>query len=214
MNAGMVGLPAAIVLMIMIQVVGFLIDKFDVRKIILFGLLVSGLAVWNLSSFNLQVDFYTIAWARALQSFGLAFLAVSINTAAYYGIAPEKNNSASALLNLARNVGASVGIAVTSTIIVLRTQVHINNLGYHASDFNPNFVQALSNLASAFKQQGLTIAQSTGLAQTVMWETIVRQASMKAILDAFQFYLILFVCVLPLVFLLKKSRPDAPTSGH
>ncbi len=45
MNAGMVGLPAAIVLMIMIQVVGFLIDKFDIRKIILFGLAASGLAV-------------------------------------------------------------------------------------------------------------------------------------------------------------------------
>ncbi|MGI8884717.1 MAG: MFS transporter, partial [Pyrinomonadaceae bacterium] len=214
MDAGMVGLPAAIVLMIMIQVVGFLIDKFDIRKIILFGLAASGLAVWNLSSFNLQVDFYTIAWARAFQSFGLAFLAVSVNTAAYYDIKPEKNNSASALLNLARNVGASVGIALTSTIIVLQTQVHINNLGYHASDFNPNYVQALDNLATAFKHQGLTIAQSAGLAQGVIWETIVRQASMKAILDAFQFYLILFVCVLPLVFLLKKKKPDASAGGH
>ena len=214
MDAGMVGFPAAIILMIMIQVVGLLIDKFDIRKIILFGLLISGLAVWNLSSVNLQVDFYTLAWARAFQSFGLAFLAVSVNTAAYYNIKPEKNNSASAILNLARNIGASVGIALTSTIIVVQTQVHINNLGYHASDFNPNYVRALSELATAFKNQGLTIAQSAGLAQGVIWETIVRQASMKAILDAFQFYLILFICVLPLVFLLKKKKPDDSAGGH
>jgi MFS transporter, DHA2 family, multidrug resistance protein len=214
MNAGMLGLPAAITLLILIQFVGFLIDKFDVRKIILFGLIVSGLAVWNLSSINLQVDFYTLAWARVFQSVGLAFLAVSINTAAYNGIPPEKNNSVSALLNLARNVGASVGIAVTSTIIVLQTQVHINNLGYHTSEFNPNYVQTINNLVAAFKQQGLTVLQATGLANGVMWETVVRQASMKAILDALDFYLILFVCVLPLVFLLKKKNTDDSTGGH
>ena len=214
MDAGMLGLPAAIVLLIMIQVVGFLIDKFDVRKIVLIGLIVSGLAVWNLTSINLQVDFYTLAWARVFQSVGLAFLAVSINTAAYYGVPPEKNNSVSALLNLARNVGSTVGIALTSTIIVLQTQVHISNLDDHTSRFNPNYVEAVKNLVTAFKQQGLTVLEATGLANGVMWETVVRQASIKAILDAYQFYLILFVCVLPLVFLLKKKDSSDSAGGH
>jgi MFS transporter, DHA2 family, multidrug resistance protein len=213
MDAGMLGFPAAITLLILIQFVGYLIDKFDVRKIVLFGLVVSGLAVWNLTSINLQVDFYTLAWARVFQSVGLAFLAVSINTAAYNGIPPEKNNSVSALLNLARNVGASVGIALTSTIIVVQTQVHINNLGYHTNKFNPNYVQTINNLIAAFKQQGINILQATGLANGVMWETVVRQASMKAILDALHFYLILFICVLPFVFLLKKKSSDE-TGGH
>jgi MFS transporter, DHA2 family, multidrug resistance protein len=214
MDAGMVGLPAAIVLLLMIQIVGYLIDKFDVRMIILFGLIVSGLAVWNLTSINLQVDFYTLAWARAFQSLGLAFLAVSINTAAYYDISPEKNNSASALLNLARNTGASVGIAVTSTIIALRTQVHINNLSYHTTNFNPNFVESLNQLTQSLKQQGLTALQAASAARGVMWERVVEQASMKAILDTFQVYLILFVCVLPLVFLLKRKKSNASPNGH
>ena len=214
MDAGMLGLPAAITLLIMIQVVGFLIDKFDIRKIILFGLVISGLAVWNLSSINLQADFTTLAWARVFQSVGLAFLAVSINTAAYNGIPPEKNNSVSALLNLARNVGSSVGIAITSTILVIQAQVHINNLGYHTTEFNPNYVQTVKNLVAAFKQQGLSVLQATGLAKGVMWDTVVRQASMKAILDAFDFYLILFICVLPLIFLLKKKASGDSEGGH
>ncbi len=214
MDAGMLGLPAAVVLLILIQFVGFLIDKFDIRKIVLFGLVISGLAVWNLTSINLQVDFYALAWARVFQSVGLAFLAVSINTAAYNGLPPEKNNSASALLNLARNVGSSVGIALTSTILVVQTQVHINNLGYHTNKFNPNYVQTIKNLAAAFKQQGISVMQATGLANGVMWETVVRQASMKAILDAFYFYIVLFICVLPMVYLLKKKKSDDSSGGH
>lgn len=214
MDAGMISLPGTIIQLIMIQTIGFLSDKFDIRKIIMFGLIFSMMAVWNLASFNLDVSYTDLVTARAFQLFALAFLAVTMNAAAYYHIPPEKNNSASALLNLAVNMGASIGVAVTSTILVLRTQVHINNLGYHASNLNPNFTMAIDKLSRTFHFQGLTESQADGAALGVMWQTILRQATMNGIIDSFNFYLILYLCVIPLVFLLKKKKSGANPTGH
>jgi MFS transporter, DHA2 family, multidrug resistance protein len=205
-NAGLLLMPGAIVLMIMIPVVGYLIDKIDARKIILFGLIASALAMWQMSTINLDVEFYDLALARALQSFALAFLAISINTAAYYDIPNEKANNASALLNLSRNVGASLGIALTTTLLTQRTQVHVNNLSYHASDYNPNFTESINRLIQALKEQGLAAFQAKNLSYEIMWDTLVKQASMQAVLDAFQTFMILFLSVIPFVFLLKAKR--------
>jgi DHA2 family multidrug resistance protein len=171
-------------------------------------LIASAAAVWHLGSFNLNVGYYDLAFARSLQLFSLSFLAVTINTAAYRGLPPEKNNSASALLNLARNMGSSMGVAMTSTVIAVQTQVHINNLGNHASVFNQNFVEKTKNLAQYFQEHGLNALEAAGAAQSMIWNQLVKQASMNAILDAIGLYLVLYILVLPLVFLLRK-KPSA-----
>lgn len=207
-DAGTISIPGTILQMIGIQIVGFLSDKIEIRKIIFWGLVASMVAVWNLASFNLNVSYYDLAFARALQLFSLSFLAVTINTAAYHGLPPEKNNSASALLNLARNMGSSMGVALTSTVIAVQTQVHINNLGNHTTIFNQNFVERINNLGQYFQQHGLSDAVANGLAYGTVWKQLVRQASMNAILDAIGLYLVLYILVLPLVFLLKK-KPSA-----
>lgn len=206
-DAGMISIPGTILQMIGIQLVGFLSDKIEIRKIIFWGLVASAFAVWHLGSFNLNVGFYDLAFARAMQLFSLSFLAVTVNTAAYRGLPPEKNNSASALLNLARNMGSSMGIALTSTVIAVQTQVHINNLGNHTSVFNQNFVETTKNLAQYFQQHGLNALEAAGAAQSVIWKQLVKQASMNAILDTIGLYLILYIMVLPLVFLLRKKPP-------
>jgi DHA2 family multidrug resistance protein len=170
--------------------------------------------MWHFSSLNLEVDFYGLAMARVFQSFSIAFLAVSINTAAYYDIPPGKSNDASSLLNLARNIGASLGIALTTTLIVQRTQIHINDLSYHASNYNPNFVESIDKIIAALRQQGLTALQAKNLSFDMMWETLIKQASMQAVLDAYHIFLILFLVVIPFVFLLKaKGGPRRRTLG-
>lgn len=208
MDAGMLSLPGTIVQIIGIQIVGYLSDKIEIRKIIFCGLVASALAVWHLGSFNLNVDFYSLATARALQLLSLSLLAVTVNTAAYRGLPPEKNNSASALLNLARNMGSSMGVALTSTVIAIQTQVHVNHLSNHTTPFNQNFVERIRNLTHYFQEQGLNALQAADAAYGVVWKQLVSQASMNAILDAIGLYLVLYVLCLPLVFLLKR-KPSA-----
>src|SRR5699024_1937468 len=93
-----------------------------------FGFLVSGLGLYSMTGFNLNADYDTIMLARVLQAAALGFLFIPINTAAYDSLPMEKASNASAIINLARNVGGSVGISLATTILARRTQFHQSQL--------------------------------------------------------------------------------------
>ena len=208
MDAGMIGLPGTLCQLVTIQIIGYASDKMDIRKIIFVGLCLMTVAVWNFSGFNLNTGYYDLVWARVFFAVSLSFLAATVNTAAYYGIPPEKNNNASALLNLVRNMGASFGVSLTSTIIATQSQVHTNHLSANANLFNPNFTQTIDNLVNNFQGYGLSSIQAMGAARGVIWREILNQATMNSILDAINVYIVLHLCVIMMVFLLKRKKSD------
>lgn len=213
-TAGLVISPGGFVVMAMMPIVGgVLLPRVQARWLILFGLIVSALALWNLTTLNLNAAYPDLAWARAFQAFGLAFLFVPINTAAYTGIPPGKTNNVSALMNLGRNLGGSFGIAILSTILSRRSQFHINTLGYHTSDYNPNYIEWTTRTTQILQQQGASAMDAASQAKGLMWAQVLRQSSMLSFLDAFYFLMVLIICAVPLAFLLRKNKPGAG-GGH
>src|SRR6202051_3044722 len=95
-----------------------------------------------MTGFDLEMDFHSAAVARGVQAAGMAFLFVPINTAAYAFLPREKNNAASGLMNLARNIGGSVGISIVTTMLDRRQQYHLNRMSSHLSAGSPQ-VQAM-----------------------------------------------------------------------
>ena len=81
-------------------------------------------ALFHMTRFDTNIDFRTVATARIFQAIGLAFLFVPINTAAYAFIPRNKSNAASGLINLARNIGGSIGISLVTTMLARRAQFH------------------------------------------------------------------------------------------
>jgi hypothetical protein len=79
-------------------------------------------------------------------------------------------------------------------------------LNYHTSNYNPNYIETLNNLTQTLQNQGLTIAQATAKANSLMSETVVNQASMIAILDVFRFFMVMILVIVPVVFFLKAKR--------
>ena len=110
-DAGLVLSPGGFALMLMMPVIGALSGKLDMRWLIAAGLVVTGLAMLHMTEFYAGIDYATIAWARVYQSLGLGLLFIPINTAAYNGVPSKKNNNASAINNMMRNICGSVGIA-------------------------------------------------------------------------------------------------------
>jgi DHA2 family multidrug resistance protein len=215
MTAGEVISPGGFVVMLMMPIVGgFLMQKVQARWLILIGLIISALALWNLSGLSLDAAYSDLALARIYQAAGLAFLFVPINTAAYTGIPPGKTNNVSALMNLSRNLGGSFGIAILSTILARRTQYHINTLGYHTTDYNPNLSEWLARTTQYLQSQGATAADAATQAKGVLWAQVVKQSTMLAFLDAYHVLMILIICTIPLIFLLKKNKPGGGPGGH
>ncbi len=214
-DAGLVISPGGFVVMLMMPLVGgVLISRVQVRWLILFGLIVSASALFYLTTFNLQVDYYHLALARCFQAFGLAFLFVPINTASYTGVPAGKTNNVSALMNLSRNLGGSFGIAILTTLLARRSQFHINSLGYYTNDYNPNFVQWMNRATQTLQQNGATAIDAAQQARGIIWGQVLRQSAMLSFIDAFYFLMILVICAMPLVFLLKKNNPGGSPGGH
>ncbi|HRH46478.1 MAG TPA: MFS transporter, partial [Pyrinomonadaceae bacterium] len=187
-----------------------LTDKFDARKVLFFGLALSTLALWNLTSINLQISFNDLAIFRVYQIFGLSFLSATMMAVGFYYVPANKNDSASSMITLCSNVGASLGVALSTLLITRNTQIYINNLSSHATNYNRNYTEAIKELAKTLQNQGLTTLQAASKAQSMMWDTIVQQASMNAILDIFRFFMVMVILVIPIVFLLKPRKKN----GH
>ena len=160
------------------------------------------------------IDFRTLATARVFQAMGLAFLFVPINTAAYSFIPPGKNNAASGLINLARNIGGSVGISFVTTMLARRAQVHQSNLTARLNSGNGQFQSGLANITHMLILRGSSPAEAARQAYGMMAFNLDRQATMLAYIDNFWFLGIVIGCLIPCVFLIKKTKPGGEIVAH
>jgi DHA2 family multidrug resistance protein len=167
-----------------------------------------------MTNFDLDIDFRTMASARVFQAIGMAFLFVPINTAAYAFLPREKNNAASGLMNLARNIGGSVGISVVTTMLDRRTQMHLTNLASNLSLTNPALLAQIRGATQAMQAHGASVAGATQQAYALLQATVQRQATMLAYIDCFWFLGVAILLMVPAVFLMKKSRPGGGMAVH
>src|SRR5712671_1803919 len=160
-ESGLALMPGGFAIMLLLPLVGFLLSRYSPRWLLVFGLVVLSASLFHMTTFNLQIDFRTTAIARMLQAVGMAFLFVPINTAAYAFLPREKNNAASGLMNLARNIGGSVGISFVTTMLDRRTQVHMTDLASHLSAANPALRSMLLGVSQAIRAHGASAAAAT-----------------------------------------------------
>ncbi|HUE01833.1 MAG TPA: DHA2 family efflux MFS transporter permease subunit [Bryobacteraceae bacterium] len=207
MRSGLVLSPGGLVIAFLMPVVGFLLSKVQARWLVIFGLLVSAFGLFHMAHFSLDVDYHTAMMARVWQSAGLAFLFVPINTMAFATIPRTKMGSATGLINLARNIGGSSGIAIVTTLLARRTQFHQHQLVSHLTPYSPNYTQALAAIMHTLAAQGVSAAQAMAQAQGLLYGMLQRQSSMLAFVDSFWVLGVIFLAVIPLMFLMKSTPP-------
>jgi MFS transporter, DHA2 family, multidrug resistance protein len=209
-QAGLALLPGGFSLMLMMPLVGFMLSRFDARKLMMGGLLVLSFSLFHMTNFTLGVDFRTMVFARLIQTAGLAFLFVPINTAAYAFLPKDKNNAASGLMNLARNVGGSVGISIVTTMLDRRQQFHLSRMSSHISAASPQVQSMLQGTSQALQSRGFSPSEAMQKAYAMLQGNFFRQASMLAYIDNFWLLGVAILVMVPLVFLMKRP----PTGGE
>jgi MFS transporter, DHA2 family, multidrug resistance protein len=178
----------------------------------MFGLSMLSFSLFHMTTFDLGADFRALTIARVYQALGLAFLFVPINTAAYSSLPRDKNNAASGLMNLARNIGGSVGISVVTTGLARRAQFHQVRLVENLNAANPQFRATLHGLTNTFSGSGPGASQQQAYA--MIQSNVIRQATMLAYIDNFWVLGIVIFCLIPLVFLIKKVKKGGEIVAH
>jgi DHA2 family multidrug resistance protein len=208
-DAGMLLTPGGFATIALLPLVGRAINKVDLRLLTAIGLVVGGASLLLMTNVYLDVSFGTLMWLRILQSAALPFLFVPINAMAFRGIPPEKTNNASALINLARNFGGSIGISFAATLLTRRAQFHQSRIVEQLQPLNPSYPDYAHHVGSLLGSAADAPATLAGV-----YAQAVQQATLLSYLDDFKALGLLFLALLPLLLLVRKGKGGGPVAVH
>jgi len=197
-NAGLILMPGGFVLMLMMPIAGKLVTRVPPQLLMAFGLIMTSGSMFYLTGFNTLVSFDHLVWVRVIQCIGLPLFFIPLNTIAYGNLPPGKNNNASAMMALMRNLGGSIGISIAFTLLTRRTQLHQERLSANATHFYQPFVHFM-NLTGGFTRENITR----------FYGSVQLQATMLAYLDVFKVMGIGCLLVVGLIALMRpvKRKP-------
>jgi DHA2 family multidrug resistance protein len=199
-EAGEIIAPGGLLLVALFPLIGRIVNKIDLRLMIAFGIVVCGGAVWWMTNFYLDVPFWVLSLGRAMQAVGLAFLFLPINALGFRDIPKDRTNYASALINLARNFGGSIGISVASTLVTRRQQFHQSRLVEHLQPLDPSYAAFTSQLNHAV---GTVAGGQQSVARVSQLAT--EQVMLLSYLDTFKFFGVAFLLLLPLLLFVRRG---------
>jgi MFS transporter, DHA2 family, multidrug resistance protein len=199
-QAGLTMVPRGAGTLIAMLLVGRAVGRIDVRLIIGVGLVLTAFSLWQMTHLSMQFDMAAIVWPGAIQGLGIGIVYVPMAALTFATLGPALRNEGTALFNLIRNVGSSIGISTVQGLLVRNTQV------LHAS-----LAQHITPLTLAHHSFGVYAGSQ---AVAALNRSVTAQASMIAYLDDFQLMLILTLLALPLLLLVRNSRAPAAQVKH
>jgi DHA2 family multidrug resistance protein len=214
LQAGIAMAPRGIGSFFMMPITGLMTGRFDARKLLAAGLFIGGLTLLWLSVLNLQAGYWDIFWPQLLQGVGMSLLFVPLTTVSMDSIPREKMGNATSLFNLMRNIGGSIGIAATGTMLARNNQKTTSMLGANVTAFDPASQSILYQLRAGFMAAGADITTATQRAYAAVFGMVQQQATMVSFVSIFQLLGILFIAIIPLVLLMKRPKSRAPIAAH
>ena len=204
-TAGLVLAPRGVGTMLAMLLVGRLIGRVDTRLLILSGLGLTALALWQMTHFTRDVSEGAMIESGFLQGAGLGLIFVPLSTNTFGTLAPADRAQGTGLFSLMRNLGSSIGISVVSSLLISETQVNHADLATRITPYN-RLLQA-----PPFDQ----VWNPTTLAgRAALDAELTRQATLIGDLDAFKLMLVVCVLAMPLVLLLRKPKIAAAPDPH
>jgi len=206
-NAGLALSPRGLGSLATTPLAGYLTSKTDPRRLLVFGLVLGSLTMFSLSSLNLNAGYWDIFWPQIFQGVALSFLFIPLMTLSMAGIPKEKMGNATSIFNLMRNIGGSVGIAIMTTFLARRAQMHQNMLVGNITAGNLKTRRMLQGMQGWFHANGVDQSLASRRAWAALYGMVQRHASMLSFVEAFWIMGVLFLAMLPFVLLLRNPRP-------
>jgi DHA2 family multidrug resistance protein len=210
-QAGMIMAPVGVMALLLSPVVGKTIGRVDPRGFAAFAFVVFGLVLWMRSNFNTQADFGTILIPTLIQGVAMAFFFIPLMTITLSGISPDRIPAASGLSNFVRITAGSFGTSIATTLWQDRAAMHHAQLSEYVNLGSNATNSALSGLAAGGMTQPQALASVDRLVN--------QQAYMLAANDIFYASALIFLALIPLVYLTRYSKartagPDAAAGAH
>jgi len=204
--AGLVIAPGGVATLLIMPFVGAYIQRHDGRKVIFVGLLLAAISMYYMRGFSLEASYWDFFWPRVILGLSLGLIFPPMTMVTLAGIPKEEMGNATGIYNLLRNIGGSVGIAISATLLARLAQFYQANLVGHINPYNPLFQLRLAELKQAAIAKGMDAVTSQKAAMDIVYRILRRQAGMMAYNYIFWVIGLAFLAIIPLLFLLKKPK--------
>ncbi|HJV65984.1 MAG TPA: DHA2 family efflux MFS transporter permease subunit [Geomonas sp.] len=213
--AGMVLAPGGMATLVCMPFVGAFIQRYDGRKVVFCGLVIGAVSMFIMQHFSMEAAYRDFVWPRIVLGVGLAMTFVPLTTLTLSTIAKVEMGNATGIYSLLRNIGGSVGIAISATLLQRYAQFYQTSLVAHVNPYNPTVQSRLAMLKSANIARGIDPVTAEKTALAMIYGSIRQQSYMLAYNRIFFIVGIAFLVIIPLLFLLKKPAKHAPpTAAH
>jgi len=193
--------------MMTMPVTGRLCNRVDNRWLSILGLLIGAWATYRMSLFNVQTDYATVLLPRFLQGLGIGITFVALTNLTMGHISREKMGNATGIYNLLRNLGGSSGIAVATTLLSRRAQFHQSRLVEHLTPWSLPFSGWQHRIAEIMPGLGPHWNYwDAPQAMATLYGQVQVQAMTLSFSDGYWFFTILFLLLVPLVFMMRRPR--------
>ena len=209
LTAGWVLAPGGIGSLISLAIGGRLVDRMDPRWLVSTGMAIIAYSLFMMGSLSLGADFWAVMWPRFVQGFGMGLVFVPLTTMSLAAVSIAELPTASGLFNLVRNIGGSVGVAMTTAWLSRQTQVHLGALIGHVTPWSAATADRLARLQDVYLAGGVDADTARQQALGHLYREVQRQAEMKAFADDFIQLGTLFVVLVPLVWAMRRPA-DVP----
>ncbi|RZL93026.1 MAG: DHA2 family efflux MFS transporter permease subunit [Variovorax sp.] len=200
-QAGMIMAPVGLLAIFFSPIVGLTVGKIDPRRYATFSFLVFALVLWMRSNFNTQADFWTIMIPTIIQGIAMAFFFIPLVTITLSGLSPDRIPAASGLSNFLRITAGAMGTSIATTLWENRAALHHAQLVESVNAGSAAANSAIAGLGAG----GLSSDQVLGQLNRL----VDQQAFMLASNDLFYGSALLFVLLIPLVWLARPARGGA-----
>ena len=213
--AGLALSPGGMVTMAMMFVVGRVSNVVQPKYLIAIGAMIVAAAMYYLTNIYADLNFGFFAWSRIYVGVGLPFMFIPITAASYAGIPANKTDQASALINVARNFGGSIGTSIAQTTLMRREQFHQSRLVESVGSWNPYTTQTLNQAQQYYQNQTGGVGTAAQQAFGFVGQQVQTQAALLSYIDVFFTLGVIALGLVPLALLLRSVKPGAaPAGGH
>ncbi|HSG88112.1 MAG TPA: DHA2 family efflux MFS transporter permease subunit [Pseudomonadales bacterium] len=215
-DAGMLMVPAGLMMALFFPIAGRLSDQMSARRLIMFGVILFAISSLLMSQVDLRTPFLTLALWALMGRIGLSFIFPCLNAAALRPLPLHQLAQGSGIVNFLRQLGGAFGVNALAIFLERRTAFHVGALA-------PQVSQASPDLGEWFRQLQPTLIEGNlvdhldlpfePFALQMLARSVYLQGSVLGYRDAFLVIGVGFVlCMIPVWFM--DSRAPDPTLGR
>ncbi len=210
LQAGIAMAPRGLGSFIAMPIVGLVMTKFDPRKMLALGLFVCALTLFQFSALDRSAGYWDFFWPQLEMGLSLGLVFVPLTTITMSLIPKETMGNATSLFNLVRNLGGSIGISAVSTMELRLQQTNTNVLGAHVNALSASTRNMMGMMKGAMESRSGDPVAAAHQARAMVFGLVQREAAMISYNTIFKSLGILFLALLPFIFLMRRPSSKGP----